>query len=60
MKKYLKPRIAVQDIESAAFLEEAISNYDNFGDGDQLANEAMQDQFENPSHNSSPWDEPEK
>jgi hypothetical protein len=58
MKKYLKPKIAVQDIESAAFLEEAISNYDNDGDGDQLSNEAMQDQFENPSQRRGPWDDP--
>jgi hypothetical protein len=60
MKKYLKPEIAVQDIESAAFLDEAISNFDDDGDGDQLANEAMQDQFENPSHHGGLWDDPEK
>jgi hypothetical protein len=60
MKKYLKPKIAVVDIESDPFLEEAISNYENEGDGDQLANEAMQDQFDNPSHYRGPWDDPEK
>ena len=60
MKKYLKPEIAVQDIESAAFLDEAISNYDDDGDGDQLGNEAMQDQFANPSRNRGPWDDSEK
>ena len=58
MKKYLKPNIAVLDIDSDALLDEAISNYDNDGDGDQLSNEAMQDQFENPSQRRGPWDDP--
>ena len=31
MKKYLKPNIAVLDIDSDALLDEAISNYDDDG-----------------------------
>jgi hypothetical protein len=60
MKKYLKPEIAVQNIMSAAFLEDAISNYEDEGDGDQLSNGNFQDSFKSPARPGSVWDNPEE